>query len=227
LGDYIQVALRIITVIPVLVVVALLVMGRRPIAELPVFDFLVLVLMGAIVGADLADPSVPHGPTVLAVVLLGLLQRVIASLSIRWRTLSRLVTFEPQVIIEDGRMLPRQMAKVHYGIDDVLMLLREQGVFDPAEVHTAVLEQNGRLSILRKADAAPATPKVLGVPVRPAVTSTSLVEEGNIREENLQRAGITRQELLAELEKRGLRLEAVFYASAVPGKGVYVVPFDD
>ncbi|MEW6081379.1 MAG: DUF421 domain-containing protein [Bacillota bacterium] len=114
-------------------------------------------------------------------ILVGLLQRVIASLSTRRRALSRLVTSEPQVITRDGWMLPRQMASVHYGIDDVLMLLREQGVFDPAEVDTAVLEQNGTLSLLRKSEAAPATPKVLSVPVRPAV-ATSLVEEGAINE---------------------------------------------
>jgi uncharacterized membrane protein YcaP (DUF421 family) len=65
LAGFAQVALRIIAVIPILVLVAPLVMGRRPIAEILVFDFLVLVLMGAIVEADLADPAVPHTPTVL------------------------------------------------------------------------------------------------------------------------------------------------------------------
>lgn len=35
-------------------------MGRRSIAELPVFDFLVVITLGAVVGADLADPNIDH-----------------------------------------------------------------------------------------------------------------------------------------------------------------------
>lgn len=45
---------RIVTILPLMLVITLY-MGKRSIGELPVFDFLVVIILGAVVGADIAD----------------------------------------------------------------------------------------------------------------------------------------------------------------------------
>lgn len=50
---------RIITILPLLLVVTLF-MGKRSIGEMPVFDFLIIITLGAVVGADIADPKIEH-----------------------------------------------------------------------------------------------------------------------------------------------------------------------
>lgn len=57
-------------------------MGRRSIGELPVFDFLVILILGAVVGADIADPNIEHLHTAVAIVLIGGLQMLIAKWAI-------------------------------------------------------------------------------------------------------------------------------------------------
>lgn len=66
---------RIITILPLLLIVTLL-MGKRAIGELPVFDFLIIVTLGAVVGADIADPSIHHLPTAMAIIGIGILQKL-------------------------------------------------------------------------------------------------------------------------------------------------------
>lgn len=79
------VAGRIITMIPLMLFVTLF-MGRKAIGELPVFDFLVILILGALVGADIADPDIRHIPTAFAIVSIGIVQKIfsVGVLKFRW-----------------------------------------------------------------------------------------------------------------------------------------------
>jgi len=49
--DYLVVFLRLVTVMAITMAVILMVMGRRPIGELPVFDFIVIIVPGSVIEA--------------------------------------------------------------------------------------------------------------------------------------------------------------------------------
>ena len=74
--DSIKVIGRIVTVLPLMLMIGLF-MGRRSIGELPVFDILVILVLGTVVGADIADPRIDHIHTFVAVISIGLLHRFI------------------------------------------------------------------------------------------------------------------------------------------------------
>ncbi|HFK1549305.1 DUF421 domain-containing protein [Bacillus albus] len=70
------VLLRIITILPLLLFVTLY-MGKRAIGELPIFDFLIIITLGAVVGADIADPSIKHFPTVITIIAMGISKKLL------------------------------------------------------------------------------------------------------------------------------------------------------
>ena len=80
------VAGRTLTIIPLMLVITLY-MGKRSMGELPVLDFLVIIIIGTIAGADLADPNISHIHTAVAIILIGLFQKVITTLTIKYRKL--------------------------------------------------------------------------------------------------------------------------------------------
>lgn len=67
---------RIITIIPCLLIMTLF-MGKRAIGEVPVFDFLIIIVLGAVAGADIADPDIPHVYTFLTIIAIGVLQIIV------------------------------------------------------------------------------------------------------------------------------------------------------
>src|SRR5690606_13929641 len=79
---------RIITILPLLLVMTLY-MGKRSIGQLPVFDLLIIITLGSVVGADIADPHVEHIHTAFAIVGIAILQRVITYLILRHRKIGR------------------------------------------------------------------------------------------------------------------------------------------
>ena len=82
-----------------------------------------------------------------------------------------------------------RVKKSKLDISGLMLLCREQGYFDLEEIQTAVFEHNGRLSILPKSQARPATPKDFGIATAPAHIGVILIMDGRVLAQNLQRIG--------------------------------------
>lgn len=108
--DVLKVLFRVGTILPIMLLVTLF-MGKRSIGELPVFDFLVILTLGSVVGADIAEPSVNHLPTVAAVIAIALLQKLIAWWKIKNHRVGRFLSFEPTMVMYDGQFHLQNMKK--------------------------------------------------------------------------------------------------------------------
>ncbi|QXE01451.1 DUF421 domain-containing protein [Terribacillus sp. DMT04] len=201
--DNIIVLVRIVTIVPLMLFITLY-MGKRAIGEMPVFDFLIVVILGAVVGADIADPAIHHLPTAVAIVAIGLFQKAIGKWKISNRTVGRLLTFNPTVVIKDGVFIYENMKKIQYSIDNVLFMLRQKDVFAISDVQLAIVEPNGTISVLKASNEKQRNP----------VMSYSAIVEGNIEREVLAYLQLDETWLRAQLADRGIiGLNQVFYAS--------------
>ena len=151
MNTYIIIAFRVVSIMLLLLASTLLIMGRRPIGELPVFDLLTLVVMGSIVGADIAEPDIKHLPTAFAVLVLSVMQRSISFMVVKSKKARRIMTFEPTIVMQDGHILQENLKKIRYTVDDLLMLLRERNIFTLNQIEFCIIEASGNLSILKKA----------------------------------------------------------------------------
>lgn len=110
MNSYFEVFLRFIVIFPTLHLVTSL-MGKRSIGELPVIDFIAAITSGNLVGADLADPAVPHGPTLMIVLILGLTQYGFTWLRRKNDRVRNLSTLTPTVVIAKGQFLTHSLAR--------------------------------------------------------------------------------------------------------------------
>jgi uncharacterized membrane protein YcaP (DUF421 family) len=221
LHNCLLIAGRIITILPLLLFITLF-MGRRSIGELPVFDYLVIITLGAVAGADIADPSIRHLETGFAIIAIGLLQRAIGKLKITKRRFGKLITFEPVIVIHKGRFLSANLKRYHYSIDNILQMLRDKQVFDVRYVELGVLEGNGMLSVQLMPSQMPATKGDLNVEGS-AQIAFPVVVEGAVYREVLERFGLDQGWLDQELSRLGISgVQDIFYASISPGKELHI-----
>ena len=213
MDTYLIIAFRIVTIMALLLVATLFVMGKRPIGELPVFDFLVLVVMGSIVGADIAEPNIPHLPTAFAVVLLAAVQRLVSFLVIKNRRFRKAVTFEPTVVVYGGRLIYANIRRISYSADEVLMMLREKNIFDASRVEYGIIEANGKLSVLHRPEHESATIGDLKLPHPPSNNAVTVVMDGRVQQRNLDAVAMREPDLLERLRQQGTDLREVFHAS--------------
>lgn len=213
---------RIITILPLLLGVTLL-MGKRSVAELPVFDFLIIFTLGSVVGADLADPKIPHLHTAVAIVLIALFQMSIAKLTIKNRRFGKLITFEPTIVIKDGKFLVQNMKKIRYSLDTVLVMLRENNIFNIQEVELAIIEANGKLTVLPLPNKKQVTREDMGILNKVTEISYTIIVEGKVINEVLDALNIDEIWLKKELQHHGLAdYQQIFYASINEKKEVHI-----
>lgn len=86
--DSLKVIGRIVTILPLMLAIGLF-MGKRSIGELPVIDFLTVLVLGSVVGADIADPNIHHIHTVVAIMVIALLQKAIVLLKLKKQTIGK------------------------------------------------------------------------------------------------------------------------------------------
>ncbi|RIW28252.1 DUF421 domain-containing protein [Bacillus salacetis] len=204
---------RIITILPLLLFITIY-MGKRAIGELPIFDFLIILTLGSVAGADIADPSVQHFHTGAAIIAIGLLQKAVSKLKIKNRKIGRLLTFEPTIVIQDGKLIRQNLKSIQYSIDNILQMLREKGIFDLDDVETGIIESNGSLSVYKNAEKRAATSGDLGISHRSHGICVPVIMEGTIYEKVLQQYNVNQQWLKQKLQEKGVNnSNDVFYAS--------------
>ncbi|MER2192184.1 MAG: DUF421 domain-containing protein [Solibacillus sp.] len=211
--DVLIVLVRILTILPLLLFITLF-MGKRAIGELPVFDFLIVIILGAVVGADIADPNIEHFPTVMAIIFIGIFQRVVAKWKISNRKIGKLLTLEPTVVIQNGQFIDKNLKKIRYSIDNILQMLREKNVFDINDVETAIIEGNGALSVLKKPQKDPVTREDMNIIKTTASISFPVIIEGTIYSDVLRDFNLNEASLLQQLSDQGVTdVNNVFFAS--------------
>lgn len=216
---------RIYTIYPLLLVVTLF-MGRRSVGELPVFDYIIILSLGSVIGADIADPHIEHIPTIFAIVAIGVLQKVGSILLIKSRRFGKWITFEPIIVVKDGQFLHKNLKKARYSIDNILQMLREEQIFDISSVDMAVLEPNGALSVLKKMEKTTVTLEDLKLKRPDSGLSYAVIKEGQVQTMTLQKLELTRKWLENQLSWRGIQLDQVFFASLNDQMSLNITVYD-
>jgi len=128
-------------------IVVLRLTERRTLAELAPFDWVAAVAVGAIVGrtATAADTSWLTGAVALTALMVA--HTVVARL--RFLPVVRRVVDPPLlVLVRDGQVNRRNLRRCGLTNEDLAAILRQQGHLNIGDVHLAIFETKGRVSVL-------------------------------------------------------------------------------
>lgn len=204
------------------------ILGKEQISQLTFFDYIVGITIGSIaaeVTADLSSRAWPHWIGLLTWAALAYLMEII---SLKWRYLAKYIEGEPTIVIMNGKIMDNVLRKMKVRVSDILELLRNQGIFDLNEVDFAIIEPNGSLSVLKKPEHLPLTPKDMNIPVIPTGISTELVYDGVIIEENLKQMNKDKNWLTSQLKKQGIKnVSEVFLVTLNDAGSLYVDKYND
>ncbi|HEX3031058.1 MAG TPA: DUF421 domain-containing protein [Bacillota bacterium] len=188
-------------------------MGRKLVSQMTTFDFAAAITIGAISGVYAVSGTKGYY-ILLSLVIFAVLVILSGFLTLNSVPARKLLVGEPVVMIENGKIQEHNMAKVRYNSDNLLTQLREKGIFELSEVEYAILETNGELSVLKKSQSLPVTPKDLHLSTAYHGIPALLVREGHILSENLARNKLTHEWLYNQLAAHNIRdLNTVFLAS--------------
>ena len=109
-------------------------------------------------------------------------------------------------------------------MDELTMLLREQSIFSVQDVQYAILETNGKLSVLSKPAQQTATKQDVKADITPATyIPTEVISDGQLIYENLVELDLTEDWLMKKLKKQNVQnVEDVYFAQVQTNGSLYI-----
>ncbi|MEK4747159.1 MULTISPECIES: DUF421 domain-containing protein [Bacillota] len=225
--EHIEVILRSITSFGLLLIGARI-LGKQTISQMTIFDFVATISMGAI-SANLAfNTSIKVHHTIIAFSIYVIVIFLIAILSLKNRKARKFLAGDPTIVIQNGKVLEKNMNKMRYTIDYLNQQLREKDVFNVEEVLFAIIETNGSMTVLKKPQYRSVTRQDLMVQVLPEHRlPIELIMDGEIIKENLEQNNLSDSWLQSELRKRNVTKNEVVYAVLAANGNIYIDTFTD
>ena len=130
------------------VLIALRIMGKGEIAEMNAFDLVITLLIAEVAAIPMQDNSIPLIYGIASITGLIFIEILISYISLKSRTISKILSGNPAILISKNNLNYKQLKKERISIEELLEELRTQGYFNLRDVQYAILETDGDLSIV-------------------------------------------------------------------------------
>ena len=176
-------------------------MGKRQIGQMEPAEFVVTMLVANLAAIPMQDGGIPIFSGIVPIFTVLGVELVLSAVSLKSSKLRKLLCGKPVILIENGNILQQNLKKTRITIDELSGHLREKEVLDIRAVQYAILETNGNLSVFPYPKEKPASAKDAGIQARPQFLPITIVSDGELLEDNLQKAKKDRTWLAKILEE--------------------------
>jgi uncharacterized membrane protein YcaP (DUF421 family) len=171
------------------------VMGKRQIGELEIGELISTLLISEVAALPIADPDIPLSSVIFPIIFIISLEILVSFIKNKSEKMKRIIDGEPAFVIYRGKLRQRVLRENRISMNEILSELRVLGVGDISEVDYAILEQNGKLSVLKK---------------EKDRLAHTLIIDGEVNERALSALGYDKEWLSKNLNKKNCKEGDVF-----------------
>ncbi len=209
----------------ILIIAGIRLMGKRQVGELEPSELVLSLIIADLASVPMQDMGIPLHTGIIPILTLLSVTMILSVLTMKSVRFRALLCGRPSIIIRDGKVDQLEMRRNRLTVDELLEELRNQGYTDLMGVKYAVLETNGQLSILPRAEEKPATAAQLHLGCRETGLPLVVISDGKLLEHNLQRLGRDLTWLDKQLHKHNCSdPKAVFLMTVDELGGIYLSP---
>jgi uncharacterized membrane protein YcaP (DUF421 family) len=188
-------------------------LGRKQVSQLSAFDYVIGISMGSIAAEMTINTDAPFFDGLVAMTAYALVAYFISFLTVKSIKLRHFFTGTPVILIQDGKIIRKNLRKSLLDINDLLQECRSSGYFNIDDIAYAIMEACGKLSFLPKTPNRPVTLKDLKLKDTVAGLYANVIIDGKIMEKNLKVIKKEKNWLLKEIKKQGYdNPESIFLA---------------
>ena len=170
-------------------IIVIRLMGKRQVGQMEPSEFVVTMLVANLASIPIQDGAIPLFTGIVPIITILGVELVLSSLCLRSIRLRRFLCGKPVILIEEGRILRKNLLKTRVTLDELTEALREKDVLDLPSVQYAILETSGRVSVFLYPKETPASAKEAGIQVKPRFLPITVITDGRLLTANLKLAG--------------------------------------
>ncbi len=209
-------------VIYFIVIASVRLMGKRQIGELQPSELVITILISDVASMPLQNMEMPILSAIVSLLLLVMFEVLISVLSIKSRTLRKVLQGNSVMIIKDGKLIEKQIKLIRYSIDDLMEALRLKDVFDISQVQYAYIETNGAISVELKPQYRTITAEDMKLATDSGSIPCLVVCDGTVIDREFDVCNMTREKLQEILKKSNIEVKDVLLMTADSSGKTYI-----
>lgn len=179
--------------------------GKKQVSELSLFDYVIGISIGNFTAEMTMNLDGQYINGVVALMTFGIIAYLISLVTMKSIRLRRFFIGVPTIIIQNGKIIEKAMHHVMIDINDLLEQCRINGYYDLTQIEYAIMEANGKISIMPKADYRPLTPNDMNLKVQKEELQANVIIDGVIMQNNLENMNKSIDWLEKELKVKGYK----------------------
>lgn len=187
-----------------IVLLVMKVMGKAELSKMSPFQLIVVFMIAELASIPIESPEVSMLTGVTAIFTLMFLQVLISFISLKSESFKNFFSGKPSILIEKGAINQKELKKLRITINDLMEQLRLGSASSISEVEYAIMESNGDLSIIQKAENKPLTAKDLSIEKPREIMPMVLISDGILYQKNAAQAGWDESQLQNALSEAGI-----------------------
>ena len=210
-----------------ILLVTIRLMGKRQIGEMEPTEFLVSMLLANLATIPMQDPALPLTAGLVPILTVLALELILSFLSLRSIRIRKLLCGKPVILIEEGKLLQKNLTAARVTLDELTELLREQGILQLNAVKYAILETNGQVSAILYGKDRPPTCAECGISPQEELLPWTLISDGRVLHANLRLSGRDERWLEKELRRRSCGIPDVMLMTVDRSGAVCLIRKED
>lgn len=136
----------------VIVFIVIRLMGKKELSQIQPYEFVIILLIADLASGPMSDRNMTTFYGIIPILALLVMYMIVSFLLKTNKKVQNIVCGNPVLLVSDGKIIESEMKKQEYMIEDLMSQIRSRGIFKVQDVAYAILETNGNLSVISKAE---------------------------------------------------------------------------
>lgn len=198
----------------VVIIAAVRLMGKRQISELQTSELVVTLLISDIAAIPMQDTGQPLVSGFIPIAVLVTCEILVSVVMLKNQKFRRIICGKPIIVVNNGVIQQGEMRRLRMSTEDLSEQLRQKDVFSIEDVAYAIVETNGKMSVIKKPDKETPTAGMLGVALPDTGIETVVVSDGVLSDSSIHLINKSRQWVEGVLRGKSTQASDVFIMTA-------------
>ncbi len=209
------------------ILITMRLLGKRQLGQMELSEFVLAALIADLAAIPLQDTGVPLINGLVPILILFSCEFLISGAALKSVRLRGVLFGKPSILISRGKIDQRELRKNSFTVDELMQELRNQSCLDISQIEYAILETDGKLSVILYPAERAVTASQLGLDAGPCGYPTVIISDGRVLERNLRSMGKDMNWLNGQLKDRGCRDAGGVFLMTLNSSGqIYFAPKD-
>ena len=199
-------------------------MGKRQIGQMEPSEFVVTMLVANLAAIPMQEEDMPLLSGLVPMLIVLIMELTFSYLSMKSIRLRKLLCGKPVILIENGKVIQKNLRRTLVTLDELSGHLREKDVLDIQAVQYAILETNGNLSVFPYPSELPASAGDTGIKPSARSLPVTVISDGRLLQENLKKAKKDGAWLRKVLHERSASVDGTFLLTVDGKDHIYYIP---